>query len=539
MPLTPLQAVQQLQDDVALFAAVMHGTSGDTVDLGDSVVVPTLAGVMAILASNADSVISMEKILASAGQVAGVDDNTEAFAEALSLLGPGKCLMLGSTNYKISDTLALPDNSGWSIMSPGLATVTQTTDNKPIWRMTPTTYRSRFKMRGIAHNWTNDQPSTNTDAIGIAFHVDEDIQNGIYDFELSDLVFDNGFRGIAPDASTISNGYVLPIWGWQIERVTSYTGVKGATIFLGAFGNCGAPRGKLQNFYAQSLNAVEPALILQGMDSIDLDVLEFNSGTNRQLYLNTCRNARINRIRFEQCHQTVNNSELICIAGTNVLAEIDGLHVTYHTINISDHVCFVNAYQSRVRVKDFNIRQLTVTSGGAVAYSPRSGGIIEHCGAPSIEGISGGFSLYSTIDAVSAPAVNFDRQDAHRFTLDAVATSVSYAYCNAGGGAIQGRSASRTGWVTGMWVRADGAFTAGTLTAVLYINGNGVADGGFYVTLDSTHQTGAKYYPMGGTTSFQTWFFNEGDVLDVRVVTSSDLAPNTRNIEAVLEVAYV
>ena len=266
MPLTPLQAVQQLQDDVALFAAVMHGTSGDTVDLGDSVVVPTLAGVMAILASNADSVISMEKILASAGQVAGVDDNTEAFAEALSLLGPGKCLMLGSTNYKISDTLALPDNSGWSIMSPGLATVTQTTDNKPIWRMTPTTYRSRFKMRGIAHNWTNDQPSTNTDAIGIAFHVDEDIQNGIYDFELSDLVFDNGFRGIAPDASTISNGYVLPIWGWQIERVTSYTGVKGATIFLGAFGNCGAPRGKLQNFYAQSLNAVEPALILQGME---------------------------------------------------------------------------------------------------------------------------------------------------------------------------------------------------------------------------------------------------------------------------------
>lgn len=70
MTMTPLQAVQELVTDAALLAQIIRGDDTVTVNVGNGVIVPSIANVMAQLLSSGDGTI--QSLTQRAGEIAMV-----------------------------------------------------------------------------------------------------------------------------------------------------------------------------------------------------------------------------------------------------------------------------------------------------------------------------------------------------------------------------------------------------------------------------------------------------------------------------------
>lgn len=196
----------------------------------------------------------------------GVTDDTTALQNFVNyIVNNGVLGLIPSGNYLISAPINFPLKPGWAITTPGryATTITQNTDNTKIFILgsdTSSTCHS-WMIDGLTFNYTNIQPSTNTNAICISF--EQEVHGG----QLSNLTFVR-----ASYAMKVKSGIGCP-WGcdWYDLRF-------GDDISIGAIDMSAGVNGVPNNSFGRMLfscgNAVGPIVRLRGYNA-KIDVWEF------------------------------------------------------------------------------------------------------------------------------------------------------------------------------------------------------------------------------------------------------------------------
>ncbi|MCI3135330.1 hypothetical protein [Phenylobacterium aquaticum] len=259
-----------------------------------------------------------------------------------------------------------------------MPTLIMATDNTEQIVFAPTTTRYGFKLDRLTFAWSRDQSFANKNAIGFAFKPTQSIPNGVYDFEFSRLVGINGYRLISIHPDVISAGFNFPTWGAKLDQITSYRKMSGAAIALGNFGNGGAPRILIDNFYAQSESVLEDVIILSQMTSVGGRNWEFNLGRGRQFLIASCREIHLENVRFEHCRLIFNQDSLCSISGRNATGAILGFEIQSLSVETTGQVYGFDCFGSSVRIDDVFVDSVVETSSGSLrVLRPREGGNIE------------------------------------------------------------------------------------------------------------------------------------------------------------------
>lgn len=436
-------------------------------------------------------------------------------------------------DYRTSATLPLPNASEWEIEGKGHPEITCTGSNIPIFQMVPTAPRFGFKISGLVFAYSANQPSTNTRAVGVEFHVTTDIPDGLYDFSLDDLRFSNCYRGIAVSTPAITAAYNFPTWAFVANRIRGFTGMSGSVMALGNFGSTGgSPCALVTGFRSQCPNAVEPALYFSRLSQIVIISPEILQHKNRAIQFSTCRNPWIQNIRVE--FPTINtlNSEMIVSDSSEGYVRVDGIEIQSPTIAVGggNFGYVVSAFTARIIVSRLILKTPTVTSGTLVMLWPRSGGTFTVEGKPTFD-TPGTSVMYRGVDAAS---VSFSDAQDDRFWKSAIGASVSYANIDNGSPTktcVMGRS----GVVLGQYVKTSAAVAAGTLNSRIQIRGTTLAA----ATVTMTSGTAAAGYvtPGNDPTDGSASYFSAGDSLTVQLQTDGSFSP-TPDVDVTVMVAY-
>jgi hypothetical protein len=290
----------------------------------------------------------------------GETDDSQALAAAHAVFlrlaassDKGAVLTYPPGKYRTSVTLPLPPRGdGWELRGEAMATIIEAQDNIPILRLIigEGDARRNWSIRQLRLIYAKPQPQQNKNAIAIALGCSGDTGKGIFDFNISNVVFDDAWRGISVDYQTYDHEQrQCPIWGFTIDSVTSYGDMSGATIWL-ATERGGSPRGSILNFYAQNKKAVEPAISLRSMTQVYGRNWEFNHGTGANVYLQTRHNI-IDGIRFEATTVTADNNALVILSGGQTIIHNLEVHNFYMQGNVS-------AYFLRIKNGDLDLQNV-------------------------------------------------------------------------------------------------------------------------------------------------------------------------------------
>lgn len=228
----------------------------------------------------------------------GTTDDTTALQAAITaaVAGKGRLIWPPGT-YKISSALLMGTSSSgstnWEMSGTGV-TIMQDTNNTPIFKFTKELTRN-FVIRGFEFAWTNNQASTNTLAIGIYFDSDTNNNYGFYNFEVCNVIFRNGYRGICVNEGSANT---IPVWGANLHDWHHSSGMSGAAIRLVQTAS-GQPNIRLANIYLRGDIATEEGIIIQGAASVAMQNIEFNKYIFREMILTTCDAVEITAIRSE------------------------------------------------------------------------------------------------------------------------------------------------------------------------------------------------------------------------------------------------
>src|SRR6202035_3320995 len=129
-------------------------------------------------------------------------------------------------------------------------------------------------------SWARPQPSQNTNAVAILFAAPGG-NGGLFNFIISHVTFNNGFRGIylAPGPRG-----PLPVWGFVLEDIIATRLMSGSTIYLSPNPGVGMPRCILRDIYSSQPSS-EPQIKLNHCTSGTLDGIEDNNGVETSLDL--------------------------------------------------------------------------------------------------------------------------------------------------------------------------------------------------------------------------------------------------------------
>lgn len=476
----------------------------------------------------------------------GVTDDTvalkaaHAWLQATAGTGIAAELIYPGKNYKISDEIPLPDASGWSIRAAGRTTITQSADNKMIWPMLVTAERNRFKIAGsFRFTWSNNQPATNTRSIAIAFGSSPEVTNGVYDFLIDDVTFANGFRGISIHPDTVTANYRFPVWGFTINRITSFTAVTGATIKLFSPNPAaGSPRGAINNFYAQGTSATEPRLSMDGFSQLDFRLIEFNFGDGKQLSITNCRQVLIDQMRLEQAQFTSNDfGHIMEFSGSTVQAIIRNLEIQTFTLNVATEAYLINSDQGMVSVENFDVIDVTTTSGNLYLLNTTASGVATYFGDLQFTNENNTF-LHSVATASTViPARRFPIT----FSKSSLAANVA-----AGTAIPNGKDGSleligTTCYLIGFLVQITAPLTAGLVNIQACKNGGQIAAGQFSAQLSTGLNQVSRFHPCwkGNFTPRQSHKFSPFDILTFTYDTSAAFAPTGGTLRVVAIMANV
>lgn len=463
------------------------------------------------------------------------------------LLGYAARLVYPGGYYKTTSALPVPDARDWEIEGHGQPTIEQQTANTPIFPLTATATRSAWKIRGFVFQYAvtpsitwggagNAVPSGDVRSVAIEINATGNLPDGVYDFDVSDNRFENCFRGIAVGEPSIAAAYNFPTWGWQADRVRSFTGMKGATLKLGNYGSSGgAPRGIASNLHIQCPNAGEPAVYISKMSSPVLIAPEILRGVNRVIYFASCVNETLISPRLELCSVTANGADSITRDGVGVGTIVGVLDVQTHTFATGggNSGYILNAFQGSWRVGGFLGRDFTLTSGTAVGFNTGGGGRIVLDGPTTLTS-TGAFRLYQPSNGVN---IGINAPDTFTFYQGLLAASLSFVPIEASGSTTKKYIMPRPGFVVGLIVNLSATPTLDQ--AQFFVKKNGTTLNGTSVVLTPGETVDKAYLVAGNDPNDGTnHYFSAGDALQVIAVTGATFAP-TPNVDATVLVAYL
>jgi hypothetical protein len=200
---------------------------------------------------------------------------------------------------------------------------------------------SLWTIRSFTFKWSKDQSPKDELSYAIRFNCDTDRNWGHWNFEVSDCMFWNGFRGIGT-TPTVTNDNRCPIWGAHFRNLRCSQHFSGAVIHIQSNGRFASPNILIEHFYARCDSMVEPAIDLSGCDTVIMTALEFNKGSGRKVLIRYSRNIVITGIRFEEFELNHDLDDLINFAGASLQATIIGLVTQTVALNVRTRAFVLN-----------------------------------------------------------------------------------------------------------------------------------------------------------------------------------------------------
>jgi hypothetical protein len=213
----------------------------------------------------------------------GTTDDTAALQAAITAACNAQTTLLFPTPpggfYKITAALSVPKSNNWSFVAAGVVELRQFTDDTAILSFAKqSTYR--FHIEGLGFRWTNDQPVTNTQAIGIAFgHAADggESGSGYYNWSARRLRFYNGHKGI----SQIDVTQNAALWGVELDKVWGFGPMTGPVFCADVLASAnGQPNIALRDFYIRMDDCVGPGIIVRSASGVTIENIEFNVSTD-------------------------------------------------------------------------------------------------------------------------------------------------------------------------------------------------------------------------------------------------------------------
>ena len=246
-------------------------------------------------------------------------DDTEALQSAINQIN-GRTLFFPAGCYLISQPIRVPFATGFRIIGEGHVgtKIQQQTDNTPIIVFTKELTHS-WEISDLEFGWSKNQAKEDTNSVGILFSTDTATAGGLFDFTISHVTFDNGFRGIylAP-----ANHGAFPVWGFVLEDIIAGKLMSGSTINLAPNPGVGMPRCVLRDIYStQSIS--EPQIKLYHCTSGTLDNIEDNNGLDTSIDLQSDDAMSVRSVHIEWHHMTQANHAVITAENSKI--DFDGI----------------------------------------------------------------------------------------------------------------------------------------------------------------------------------------------------------------------
>ena len=463
-------------------------------------------------------------------------DDTQALRDSITeMLATGKVLILNGT-YKITDELPISVASDWEIHGFGVAKIKQYTANKSIFHVLDTPCR-RFKIIGVMFDYASSQPSSNTEAICIAFSATGADTFGNSQGHFEDLTFEHCFRSVAihPD----STSQIIGLWGCRFINLNGYSTRSGGTFRLRASASGAWPNNRFEKIYMRCDAQTEAEFDLYNYDNTTFDNIEFNILLDkRAMILEGCRAWSIRGIRFESCSMTTEANYWLQLTGSTTYGEIRNIEIQTLTINVTNHCYFARVFSGAVvDIAHLAALSITKTSGDmwmGAALGATDGLIkIGNLGAA----LPAGILAFNQNDTNTPNLVLFSNSDIYNFHQDSVAASQTTVNLETDGSAVKEYLfPEAVGYIARIDVYLDGAVAAGQLDIEVYKNGAPLATV-VKVTMTSGQTGKITRAPQNiGGGSPQATKLVRGDRISLRVTTNGAFSP-TPNLIATLEVA--
>lgn len=525
VPITPGLA-QQVFDAAdaaaasAAQAALYDGPKVDTfaeldaltaaeIDVGDLVRVIETGAVCERVASGADFTTAGGigvRVLGPAVSVRafGYDGSAASTSRAqigLNWLGAvaRRSLIWDVPNSNISGTLNLPDASRWDVNFPTVTQFIQSLDNTPCFVMSPSANRFSFGFSGqrVWFVWENDQPSTNTLAIGIAFNPTTDLPDGIYDFYFDGLHIENGYDLLVRHPS--ASGITCPYWGYRIGELHFQSRATGRAIAINSGVAAGAPAGVVDKIYANCLNSSANVVDFRAQNGVRINSLEINNAQRRSVYFESAPNCSIGMLRFELCELEA-SEDLMSVAGSSSRVIVESLELqAVDTAAASDCFGVVSFGGAVISVTGaVTIRDCEATGAGRfrVFRSADSSGVFGKFILPpniNMQTDDNNVTLYEkTQGAHIAFASSVPIGPFVLASVSGVSSFTSMVAAFDGSNTYFDILSPVDGFLTGVHIRLSAAITAGTLTFFPQINGASIGGGAFSAQISSGQD--ASYY---------------------------------------------
>jgi hypothetical protein len=257
----------------------------------------------------------------------GDNDDTEILQSWLDSIQGGGTLFLPrpSVKYKITDGLIFPSRDLYGekfrkIVVEAGTIIEQQTDNTPIFSMTvPATY---FQIvGGLVARWASNQTlaaNPNSSVLLIRRTINGSANVGVNNFVCSDWRVEDAAHAIACDSDLVGTIDETAFWGYNIERIHTYS-CSGEVFRLtepGAGG--GSVRGRIADCNLWGYTAETQAIYVSQTSGLVLENIEYLRfpALGPLLTLNACDGAEVVRNRFEDCDIEVASRGLIEIIGT-------------------------------------------------------------------------------------------------------------------------------------------------------------------------------------------------------------------------------
>jgi hypothetical protein len=191
--------------------------------------------------------------------------------------------------YLISNEITFPSLWGWKLKGAGVAvtTIKQNTDNTPIFRFlsTPSLVHS-IQLRGMSFDYTNSQPSTNTNSFPIK------LETMVYESTFDELGFNKGTYGIYVTDTTQNP------WGMTFDNLRFNNGLTVGAIRMSTLN--AVPNNRFGRIFCDCANMIGPVFILKGYNSI-INTIEFiaaNQGA-KLIYMQAGAKFEIGTLKLE------------------------------------------------------------------------------------------------------------------------------------------------------------------------------------------------------------------------------------------------
>lgn len=200
--------------------------------------------------------------------------------------------------YSIAGEITIPGKTQRFVLAGGAMTsLIQLQDDCPIFHFAGGNC-SYWRITGFHFAWKHNQTAAQRRSYAICFS-NHSATNGYWNFEISDCMIVNGFRGFG-QTDDGQERPLCPVWGGLFRRITAELYLSGAVIVLRTWGRSGQPNNRIEQLYVRADSMTEPAIILEAQELAVLTSVEFNRGVGCQIQVNDSINVLIEGVRFEQ-----------------------------------------------------------------------------------------------------------------------------------------------------------------------------------------------------------------------------------------------